>query len=691
MDVATTRLNRCLNPKSIAVIGGAEASRVITQCHKLGFAGDIFPVNPKRDSMQGLRCYPDIDALPEAPDAAFIAIPAEPTIGVVKALSQRDSGGAVCYASGFKETGKEGGDRHQRLLRAAAMMPIFGPNCYGFINLLSGAALWPDYHGAKRVEKGVAILSQSGNVSLSLSMQQRLLPIAWLVTLGNQAVVGFEEAILAALENSSITAIGIHIEGLNNIPLFAKVAERAKLRGIPLVVLKAGRSELGAHITFSHTATLAGKQLLYEELFERLGVGQTSTLEEFIEALKLVSISGVLSGNRIASMSCSGGEATLIADLSSSRTIEFPPLDEDHRKTVQATLNEYVHVSNPLDYHTFIWGDRERMLDTFSAMMAGNFNLTVLIIDTPSDDREATEIWLLAVHAFIDACRTTNTKGALISSLSESLPNEVGRIVIENKITPLHGIEQALIAIEVAYRISNAWSQRAAPLALRHVAGTSERMNTVLDEYQAKQLLACTGLSTPPSIVVESVEAAAVAAEQLGYPVVLKGLSSGIAHKTELGLVEVNLKKSGQVAKHAKRMFTTSDRLLVEKMITGGVVELLLGISTDQQFGHYLIIGFGGTWVELFEDRQLLLLPVDKEMIRRALNRLKIAPLLNGYRGHPPADVDAVIECALRLTQLIEHERNDIVEIEINPIIVKPKNQGAVVADALITRQNVIK
>ena len=690
------RLGRCLNPRTIAVIGGVEAAQVIRQCRKLGFDGDLWPVNPKRHStktaLEGLDCYANIDALPGPPDAAFVAIPAEASIEMVAALARMGAGGAVCYASGFRETGGDGNSRQQRLVEAAGAMPVIGPNCYGFINLTSGAALWPDYHGAARVKRGAAIFSQSGNVSLNLSMQRRQLPLAWLVTLGNQAVVGIEAGIAAALESNCITAIGIHVEGLNDLPRFAQLAAQARQKGVPIIALKVGRSSLGARITLSHTATLAGEGALYDALFERLGIGQVKTPEEFIEALKLATVTGALSGNRIASMSCSGGEATLVADLAVGRALQFPPLDDAHRQKVEATLNKYVCVDNPLDYHTFIWGDHERMTDTFSAMMAGNFDLTLFILDIPADDREATEIWLRAVRAFIKACRATGNQGALVAVLGENLPEAIGRLLLENGIAPLQGIEQALAAVDAVCQIGHAWAADIAPPTLATHAtpddspdATPDAPPRTLDESEAKKLLAAAGLSVPPARVVESVEDAVAAAGRLGYPVAVKALSNRIAHKTEMGAVAVDLRDEMQVRTHAAAMLGISGRLLVEKMVEGAVAELLLGVGYDAQFGHYLIVGFGGALVELIGDRELLLPPVDEAMFKAALDRLKTAPLLDGYRGRPVADVAAVIECALQLNQLLEKSADNIIEIEINPLMVKSENKGVIVADALIT------
>ncbi|MDD9811611.1 MAG: acetate--CoA ligase family protein [Gammaproteobacteria bacterium] len=753
MDSA--RLTRCLNPQSIAVIGGDEAARVIQQCRRLNFGGDIWSVNPAREAMQGIACVPAIDALPAPPDAAFIAIPARASVDAVAALARAGAGGAVCYASGFSEVGGDGEARQRRLVETAGAMPVIGPNCYGFLNLLSGAALWPDYHGAARMDgdgggdggdgdgaprgvaaanapRGVAIFSQSGNVSLNLTMQRRLLPLAWLVSLGNQAVVGVEDCIAAALDEPRIAAIGLHIEGLRDLPRFAQLAEQARQRRVPLVALKAGRTLAGAALTFSHTATLAGEDALYDALFARLGVARVATPEELIETLKYLAVAGPLPGNRIASMSCSGGEATLVADLAAAHDLQFPALDAARHRAVQATLGDAVAVDNPLDYHTYIWADRARMTATFRAFICGDggddggdgdgdddgagdgFDLTLLVLDMPGDDRAAFEIWMRAVHAFIDACDGDSDgdgdgdsnsdgggRGAVVTLLSENLPAEAGRELMQRGIVPLHGLAQALTAVAAAAAIGRAWAAAAAAESsdaaaelpsLLPITAPGEKTVT-LDEHQAKRRLAAAGLSVPNSQVVDSAAAAVAAVKRLGGAVAIKTLATHIAHKTEVGAVAVNLRDAATVRAHATRMLKQSERLLVESMVDG-VAEVLLGIGHDRQFGHYLIIGFGGAWVELFGDRQLLLPPLNRALVTAALSRLKTAALLRGYRGRPPADVDSVVEAALRLCRMVENEP-DIIEVEINPLVVKSRpetdgggdgdNPGAVAVDALMT------
>ena len=700
--IDSKRLARCLAPRSIAVVGGGEAARVIAQCRKLNFDGELWAVNRKRKSLEGVRTVAEIAQLPGAPDAAFIAIPARASVDAVGELAQLGAGGAVCYASGFKETG---GDELQRQLCArAGDMAVLGPNCYGFLNLTCGAALWPDFHGARRIDDGVAIFTQSGNVGLNLSMQRRALPLAWLVTLGNCAQLGFEECIGAALSDKRIRAIGLHIEGLRDLRAFAQLARRAQQQGVGIVALKVGRSTIGARIAMTHTATLAGSGALYDAFFAQLGVGVVDTVEEFIETLKLLAHGGALRGARIASMSCSGGEAALIADLQTMRqtahqavrhtvrTLEFPPLDDAHRNLVQATLNEYVRVDNPLDYHTFIWGARDKMRATFAAMMSGGFDLTLLIIDMPRDDFDAREIWLCALHAFIDAANDTGARAAVASLLGENISDIDAALLHAHNIAALQGLAQALAAIDAAVQIGAVDINRAAPaLQTRAAIESTESFKSIdaprWDELQVKQQLVDAGLSAPLSARADSPDAACAIAARLGYPVAVKVLSPRLLHKTESRAVALNLGDARAVQIEAARMLamTIDDSpvgaLLVEKMIAAPVAELLLAVGYDSQFGRYLMIGAGGALVELIAERKLLPLPVDARAVREAFDALRIAPLLTGHRGQPACNFTALVDAALGLQKFIENHPR-VREVEINPLIATPHD--AQMADAVV-------
>ena len=266
-------------------------------------------------------------------------------------------------------------------------MPVLGPNCYGLINYLDGALLWPDQHGGKRVERGVAILGQSSNMLINLTMQRRALPMAYVMAAGNQAQIGLADMAMAVMDDPRVTAIGLHIEGISDIRAFEAMAARARDLGKPIVALKVGRSEQARAATISHTASLAGSDAASRAFLARLGIPRLETLAEFLETLKLLHVHGALPGRELSSMSCSGGEASLIADAAVERRVDFRPLTGLQHDRIKATLSELVTVANPLDYHTFIWGDAARMQATYAAMMQAGFDLNCLIYDYPRTDR----------------------------------------------------------------------------------------------------------------------------------------------------------------------------------------------------------------------------------------------------------------------------------------------------------------
>ena len=266
-DPSDAALLRLFSPRHIAVFGGAAAAEAVRQCRSLGFGGSVWPVHPRHDAIEGLRCYRDVASLPEPPDASFIAVPREATVEVVGQLAARGAGGVVCYASGFAETGAEGRLWQRRLVQSAGAMALVGPNCYGMLNYLDGVALWPDQHGGERVARGVAIVSQSGNIALNLTMQRRNLPLAYLITVGNKAGVGIEDIVAALLRDKRVSAIGLHIEGLDDVAAFSNVALQALEQGVPLVALKDGSSALGEDTKIRQSGSLEGFDAMYDGLF----------------------------------------------------------------------------------------------------------------------------------------------------------------------------------------------------------------------------------------------------------------------------------------------------------------------------------------------------------------------------------------------------------------------------------------
>jgi acyl-CoA synthetase (NDP forming) len=677
----TTPLTRFLSPKSIAFIGGHECEVAIERTRALGFEGQIWAVHPRREKLGGVACIKSVEEIDGAPDAAFIAVKRELTIGIVRHLNKIGCGGAVIYASGFSEAGDIGKGLQRQLLEAGRGMPLMGPNCYGFVNAMAHAALWPDEQGLEPLERGVAIITQSGNIACNFTMTRRALPVAAVFAIGNQADVDIAQMLEALSEDERITAVGLHIEGLKDIPSFAKAAEIARRNRKPVIALKTGRSEQGARVTMSHTSSLAGSDTLYDALFERHGIARMTSVTAFVETLKFLHHGGPLKDNRLVSMSCSGGEAALIADMAMEKEVRFPEFDSCTRPKVAATLNEYVTIDNPLDYHTFIWNQEEKLTATFSAVLSGGFDVAMLILDIPTSPLMKPDTWLVTAKALRNAAEATKARAAMVASLPECMPLTLADQLASSGVAPMMGLDDALTAFEAAASIGRNWARRdKAPLMPATVARGGDPQT--LTEHDAKQLLKSHGLSVPDGIVCRH-DAAVAAAEKLGFPVTLKVSSAAIAHKTEAGGVALNLRTRDEVAAAARRMARLADDVIVERMVTGAVAELIIGLKSDPQFGLALVLGAGGILTELIKDSATLILPTSRPEIERALHSLKVWKLIEGFRGKS-GDRDSVIRAVEAIAAFAEAQRGIIEELDVNPLLVLPLGQGAVAVDALI-------
>lgn len=682
----TRSLERLTRPKTIAVFGGKEARRVIEQCHKMGFAGEIWPVHPKSDEILGRRCYRSVADLPDAPDAAFVGVNRQLTIEIVRELSARGAGGAICYASGFREAASEladGDDLQKALVEAAGDMPILGPNCYGFINMLDGALLWPDQHGMLRVEQGVAVLTQSSNIACNISMQQRGLPLAYLMTAGNQAQTGLAELACTVIKDPRVTAIGLHVEGFDSLETLERLAGLSRELKKPVAMLKVGRSEAARLAAVSHTASLAGNDRVSSALLQRLGIGRVQTLPELLETLKLLHLYGPLESADISSMSCSGGEASLMADAGMKRRISYRPLRNEQLEPLRETLGLMVALANPLDYHTFVWGNQEKQTAAFTAMMQGGYAMNLVVLDIPRLDRCDATDWLTTVNAVVAARTATGANAGVVASMGENLPEAVAERLMHDRVVPFFGIEEALAAAETAAFIGAAWRQPAPVPLLKVPAGAGETVT--LNEDEAKRELSAFGLTVPHGLVVMDPQEAGHAAERLGFPVALKG--RGVAHKTEAGAVRLTLGNREEVVAAAHAMAGVANGYLVEKMAAKPVAEIIIGAMRDPIAGPVLTVGAGGILVELLDDSALITLPTSPEAISAAISGLKIKTLLDGYRGGPKGDIAALEQAVAAVAAYLVANAADVEELDINPVMVLSEGEGVVAVDALVRRR----
>ena len=666
-------LLRLLRPQSIAVIGGGSwCEQVIVQSERMGYTGQIWPVHPRATEIAGHSAYARLEDLPSAPDSAFIGVNRYATIEAAQVLASMQAGGAVCFASGFSEAAAEDGagqDLQAQLVAAAGDLPILGPNCYGFINALDGALLWPDQHGATPVERGVAILTQSSNISINLTMQRRGLPIAYMVACGNMAQTTQAEIANALLDDPRVTVIGLHVEGFGDIREWEALAIKAFDKGIPLIALKAGMSEHAQAATVSHTASLAGSDAGARALLKRLGVPRLSTLPDFLETLKLLHCYGPLPGGNIASVSCSGGEASLIADMAVGTGLHFPALSDDKKAHLRMALGPMVALNNPLDYHTYIWRDENAMAQAWAGMTGEDIDLTFSIVDYPTTDPSD---WTCATRAALKVRRETGARFAIVSTLPELLPEDVAQELMEGGIVPFMGLAEALAATRAANQIS-------AP-ALDPVCLPGDAKATrILTEAEAKQAMADFGLRVPQNRSARGAVQIRKLVQELDAPFAVKGV--GLAHKSEHDAVRLGVYAEDVVSVAAQ---IGTEEILIEEMIIGTVAELLVGVVRDPAHGFVLTLGAGGVLTEVLSDTTSLLVPVNDIEIRLALEKLEIAPLLIGYRGQPAADMDAIVSAVQAVQAYVTQNADTLVEVEINPLLCTPDKAAAV--DALIRK-----
>ncbi|MDJ1015562.1 MAG: acetate--CoA ligase family protein [Paracoccaceae bacterium] len=656
-------LSRLLHPKSIAVFGASWAENVIRECARIGFQGDVWPVHPTRETVGGHRAFRSVAELPSAPDAAFVGINRHATVEVVEELSARGCGGVVSFASGFSEVGEPG--LQAELVRRADGMPLLGPNCYGLINCLDGAIIWPDPPGCVRAETGVAILSQSSNIAISLTMQRRGLPVAYIACVGNAAQIGMAELANALVRDARVTALGVYMEGVGDAAAFAEVVEQARGAGKGVVVLKGGRTEKGREAAASHTAALAGGGVASSAYLKQIGAAEVRTIPELAETLKIFHGHGPLTARRFVSVSCSGGEAGLMADALADTGLNFPPLPEPAQAGLAEVLGPRVPLANPLDYHTYIWGDRPKLSAAFTASLTG-FDAGLFVFDPPRADRVETESYEPAIAALADAAASGKPVFA-VASLPETIDEALAERLAGSGVVPLLGIETALAAIGAASAESPSGGWR--PWAV-----APEAASELLDEAAAKALLGEAGLTVPRGVAGASL----ADLDPLGLtpPFALKGL--GFAHKSEAGAVRLGVTDAG-----SEPPMAGAAGYLLEEMVGGVVAEVLVGLRRDPVYGATLTVGLGGVEAELLADTVTLILPVTREQVEAAFRSLRLWPLLDGFRGRPKAAVGAAID-AIECLQGMMAADPDLLEIEINPLMLTAN--GAVAADALIRR-----
>lgn len=687
-----TNLKRLLEPRHVCVIGGRDAAAVIRECHRIGYAGPLWAVNPKRDDIEGIPCFNTVEELPEPPDATFLAVPRDAAIEVVRSLDAAGAGGVVCYTAGFGEDGTEGGEGDRALVNAAGNLAVVGPNCYGLINYLDKIALWPFEHGGFCPGYGAAIITQSGMLSSDITMNQRSVPLAFMVSAGNQSVLTLEDYVEVLCERDEVRAIGLHIEGLKDIQRFCDVAGKCLSLNKPLVVLKSGTSQIGATLTISHTGSLSGSAQHYQALFDKLGIISVDSPSRLLETLKLLCTTARPTGKQMVGFTCSGGGATMVADYAELIGLSLPVFEPSISASLNQLLPSIATVSNPLDYTTPIWGQAEKTFAVFESALSDTgksaADCALLVQDYPLPEiDDSKQYYLNDAGAFAAACRARSLPAVVCSTLPENLDAVTREFLIAEGVAPLQGIHEALDAIEsvASYTLGAKQCLDLQPLKLLVDAGGKTAKLIQISEGRAKRFLKKEGIEIPAGQMA-TLETVGDLAADLNYPIVLKINSNAIAHKTEIGAVAIGIETEQELLETAARfqreIIDTTPSLsgadfLVEQCMPPPLAELVVGIRRDAQFGLVLTLGSGGTLVELIGDTVTLILPVSDDELLTGLRQLKVSHLMSGYRG------GAVVDWPLLVSHLQELfacmiASKDVAELEVNPLFVYPESIVAI-------------
>ncbi len=611
-------LQRLLVPRTVALIGsGAWTDAVAAGAQTLGFSGEVWRVHPTRQSHDGVRYFRSVDELPAGPDTAFIAAPSHEVPAIATALARRGAGGFVCFSSGFAETATPTGlQLTQELEHGAGALPFLGPNCYGMVNFFDRVALWPDQVVGASPERGVALISQSGTIALTLMFNDRSLPIGYLLTVGNQTRLAAEDLIDVLSDDPRVTAFGLYLEGIEDTAKFARAVDKARAHGKPIAVVKSGRTEAASRTARSHTGALSGSDAVFDAYCAQAGIARCETLATLCETLKIFHAGGPLAGRRAVVMGASGGDMAMTADVSRHLALDFPPFAAEASARMGAIVGERVTVTNPFDMHTYLWFQHAQLRRLFEEVFRSDVDAVGLMLDCPPAASADDSAYTAVIEQFAAASHGAKPRGVFISSLPETSGRSVRELCFASGLIPLQGQREALEALALAGAVGEAWRDGTSPVLSQPLSPAGPVVT--IDEHAGKTALGAFGLQVPRSQLVPCAQVAA-AATAVGYPVVIKASGAGLEHKTELGGVVLNVRTAGQAAAAGTQLATLSDTVLVEQMIDDGVAEILVGVTIDEQFGQVLLVGSGGVQVEIWKDTVTLLPPWSRESIAAAL------------------------------------------------------------------------
>ncbi len=691
-------LKKLLSPKTMAIVGASE---------KEGFGGDtcrnvlyyssgqgVYFVNPKRDEVFGRKCWPSLTDLPEPIDLVVICTPRKTVETLLLEAHAKGAGAAVVYASGYSEVGTEEGRKAEEDLKALCKtldMALMGPNCAGFMNYAEGVSAFA-FISEKRDRKGaVGMVSQSGQLCLSL-MESPNMRFSCCISSGNSSVVGMEDYLDYLIDDANTKVVGLYLEGVTRPGDFIACLKKAALMRKPIVALKMGRSEKGGRVAASHTGSLSGADRIYDALFERFGVIRVDDLEELqATAALFATLPELPQKTGFATVNLSGGETGICADMGEAHGIEYPDFSPATVSRLRELLPDYANPANPLDATATISYDADTYSATLQAVM-DDPEVGMVILGYTLLLHIADPAIVYMAEGIEKVVREGRTKPVAMLPFMENSRNpeyleKLTRLGVPVLPPPAYGF-RALSHLKRFIQYDPA--SHTLEVAIPRTPAKGHRCT--LSEFESMRLLATYGIPLPKGGIATTPDEAVVQAEACGYPVALKIASADIAHKSDMGGVELGLRDSvavrvafDQIMHNARTKAPDAalDGVFVQRMLEPGL-EVIIGVTTDPQFGPCVLCGLGGVFVEIFKDVALLPAPVSRDEARSMLERLKSAKLFFGYRGGKALDMEALADLVARVSEFAATHAESLEELDLNPVFVYEKGKGVCAADALL-------
>jgi len=697
MLTRANNLSALLSPNSVALVGASDdvtriGGRPLRYLREGGFAGGIYPVNPKRETVQGLKAYASMSALPETPDVAILAVPAASTVQAVRECAERNVKAAIVFSAGFAETDEAGRRMQDEMVGIARQsgMRLLGPNCLGVFNSASG------YYGtfSAMLDTGlvkpgpIGIVSQSGAYGSHLMHLARLrgLGMSYLITTGNECDVNVAEALRWMVEQPDINVIMAYAEGLRDRDTFIEALEVARERRKAIVFMKVGRSEVGAHAVSSHTAALAGSDAIFDAVFRQYGVWRASTTAEQLDIAAACSRGIYPKSNSLGIFTMSGGFGIQMADDAEAAGLDVKPMPHKAQEELKAML-PYASPGNPVDATAQAVTDLPLMTSFISAMLEkGDYGFFAGIFGSgPASPTFSGKLRQALETAAASA-------GDTIMTLTMTAPDEIVRTYEEKGFIVAQDGSALMKTLGALVHFRDSFD-RAGPVALAASLPPPVELGAeALSEIAAKRILSGAGIGFPSDRLVSRGGDIRAAADAVGYPQVLKIVSADIAHKTEIGGVVVGVKDADEAESAFKTVLARAaekrpdariDGVMVAPMISGGI-EIIAGVVSDPVFGPVVMFGLGGVFVEVLKDVTFRIAPFDVAEAHRMIREIRGYAILEGVRGAAPADIEALAETLSALSRFAAANAGHLDSIDLNPVRVLEKGKGVIALDALI-------